>query len=366
MEPAAIIIRPGKAVGDRKEKGNERELVGVVWEDSVDEAVGKAKREQVFSTSIDAENMAKFAEKLRGAGEGQCERKDTGKKEEANGKLGVHVTSGESTSESEPRDPVSIAAEQERSGLKRGEEREQGGGSWSNTSASSSNTVLPCNSSQTTSSSVPSDLGDGRGRQNQVVRDRAGSEQETGSEEENKREGAKENWWANDCIEGFSNGASDLRPLWAKIPEKSLSHFTSMPFAVGDAREQFEQKMQEGEYLVCVQNLESFRASIAQKYGFNCDGHRAACTQLVVFCLVYAQVSTELPGSTRAVTSAKTTPKRNDTNGAYLLIENAWQYTQEASHFPLWDKKRLRAWTAGKEHPWVSPDSFNADSSMLS
>ena len=133
------------------------------------------------------------------------------------------------------------------------------------------------------------------------------------------------------------------------------------------------------DYLGCMHHLESFRAKIAQKYGFECDGHRAgltkkldfcpgrfqscfeillrtvplhlffrlldshvtkgththtaASTQLVVFCLVWAQHLTEFPGG-----SGKTALKRIASNEAYLLLEKATQFTHRASNFPLWDK----------------------------
>jgi hypothetical protein len=61
--------------------------------------------------------------------------------------------------------------------------------------------------------------------------------------------------------------------------------------------------------------------------------HIAASTQLVVFCLVWAQHLTEFPGG-----SGKTALKRVASNEAYLLLEKATQFTHRASNFPLWDK----------------------------
>ena len=64
-----------------------------------------------------------------------------------------------------------------------------------------------------------------------------------------------------------------------------------------------------------------------------------ASTQVVVFCLVFAQHVTECPGG-RGKDNNKVAPKRIASNAAYLLLEKADQYTNEASHFPLWDKVR--------------------------
>jgi hypothetical protein len=88
---------------------------------------------------------------------------------------------------------------------------------------------------------------------------------------------------------------------------------------------------------LCVHILQivicSFARQIASRDKANVHAHIAASTQLVVFCLVWAQHLTEFPGG-----SGKAGPKRVASNEAYLLLEKATQLTHHASNVPLWDK----------------------------
>jgi len=159
-------------------------------------------------------------------------------------------------------------------------------------------------------------------------------------EEEAMRDCSRDAAWAEYIDAAFANKSADVRAIWCKIPANSFFHLTTLPLAFGESPHEFARKMREGEYLSCMHQLESFRANIARKYGFDCDGHRAAGTQLVVFCLVYAQFSTEHPS-----VRARRYSDQADCNEQFLLLEQAKLYTQDTCPIPLWDKKRLRAWT---------------------